>query len=140
MSMRGVNGKKVLGRCSEWKVVDVTERDTDMLCDFVLKCLSRFRTRMPKYVGEREAYFDPKDKNKIIDQALKDVMLCWKNIFKKHRRNIIDYAVWHCKNVQIASYAHIIAYIACCCIVHSNFFASDIQYVIYDNQTQLMIH
>ena len=61
----------------------------------------------------------------ILIYAAMEVFLCAENIIMTQRRAILDYCIFHREKNQDSNYEEYIHLVACLCLVHSNFLASD---------------
>lgn len=67
----------------------------------------------------------------MIEQGVKDVLVCIDKIGRFYQRAVLDYAVWYRENHQeVDTYEQYITRTACCAIVHVNFLAPNINWEI----------
>ena len=65
----------------------------------------------------------------IVKQAMMDVLETVNLIYLRHKRSMLDYAVWYQENMQSTStYEDFITLVAAHCIVHANLIAPDVDW------------
>lgn len=68
-------------------------------------------------------------KTSAVFQACKDIMFCLDKIARKHRRSVLDYAVWFREmRLDESTYSQYITRRTCHSVVHSDFIAPDVKW------------
>lgn len=78
-------------------------------------------------VGRMIVDSTPAQRVNIVVQAAKDVLTCINQIGARHRRSLVEYAIWFREHFQnMDTYELYITRIACHCLVHEDFLAPDV--------------
>jgi hypothetical protein len=85
-------------------------------------------TQLPNGATKHSFITTEEQRLNILKYATRDVFICIEQIISCQYRSLHDYCVYHQKRENLCTYEGYIHFIACYCLIHSNFLAPTVHF------------